>query len=135
MVDFLNFAVHTCYIYVWITAKFALLYVISRWGLLHKGLFSCRGHYRQVPPELRVDRVTWVLSDMQYADVEMRRLLLDLVDEKIFKVQPGLDKEADAAQNLRDKTEQYTVMQAKVKPESTERLKGFFFVRQISFII
>lgn len=56
---------------------------------------------------------------MQYADVEMRRLLLDLVDEKIFKVQPGLDKEADAAQNLRDKTEQYTVMQAKVKPEST----------------
>lgn len=66
-----------------------------------------------------MDRVTWVLSDMQYADVEMRRLLLDLVDEKIFKVQPGLDKETDAAQNLRDKTEQYTVMQAKVKPEST----------------
>lgn len=64
-----------------------------------------------------------MLSDMQYADVEMRRLLLDLVDEKIFKVQPGLDKEADAAQNLRDKTEQYTVMQAKVKPESTKRLK------------
>ncbi|PVD18530.1 hypothetical protein C0Q70_21079 [Pomacea canaliculata] len=76
--------------------------------------YQLSGHYRQVPPELRVDRVTWVLSDMQYADVEMRHLLLDLVDEKIFKVQPGLDKEADAAQNLRDKTEQYTVMQAKV---------------------
>ena len=73
-----------------------------------------RETFRPVPPELSVDKVTWLLSDMQHAEVDMRRLILDLVDEKVFHVQKGQDEESDSRWAVRDKTEQYSALQPKV---------------------
>nr|KAG5699248.1 hypothetical protein BaRGS_000450 [Batillaria attramentaria] len=70
--------------------------------------------FRRVPPEVRVDKVTWLLSDMQHAEVEMRRLILDLIDEKVFGIQEGADEAADNARAVQDKVEQYNALQAKV---------------------
>ena len=67
-----------------------------------------------MPPELRVDKVTWLLGDMQHAEVDMRRLILDLVDEKVFRIQEGQDEEADSRWAVLDKTEQYSALQPKV---------------------
>ena len=71
-----------------------------------------------MPPELRVDKVTWLLSDMQPAEVDMRRLILGLVDEKVFHIQEGQDEEGDTQRAVQNKTEQYNALQPKVNKTS-----------------
>lgn len=71
--------------------------------------------YRRVPPETRVDKMTWLLGDMQHAEVDMRRMILDLVDERVFGIQEGQDEEDDSRRAVQDKTEQYKSVMAKVQ--------------------
>ncbi|XP_076453551.1 uncharacterized protein LOC143288799 [Babylonia areolata] len=71
--------------------------------------------YKRVPPETRVDKVTWLLGDMQHPEVDTRRLVLDLVDEKVFGVVEGRDEEEDSRRAVQDKTEQYKAVVAKVE--------------------
>ncbi|KAL8567183.1 hypothetical protein ACOMHN_046593 [Nucella lapillus] len=70
---------------------------------------------RRVAPETRVDKVTWLLSDMQHTEVDMRRLILDLVDERVLGVREGADEEGDSRWAVRDKTEQYKAVMAEVE--------------------
>ena len=61
-----------------------------------------------------MDKVTWLLGDMQHAEVDMRRLILELVDRKVFHIQEGQDEEADSRWAVQDKMEQYSALQPKV---------------------
>ncbi|KAK7090218.1 uncharacterized protein [Littorina saxatilis] len=71
--------------------------------------------FRRVPPEVRVDKVTWLLSDMQHSEVDMRRLILELVDKRVFGIREGVDEEGDAQRAVRDKTEQYNAVLPKIE--------------------
>lgn len=78
-------------------------------------LFFHSGCYRRVPPEMRVDPTTWLLGDIQFPEVDMRRLILDLVDERIFGIRPGQDDEADNERAWQDKVEQYEQLEEQVR--------------------
>ena len=67
-----------------------------------------------MPPEVRVDKTTWLLGDMQQAEVDMRRLILEIVDENVFNIVEGEDEEADFERAVTDKTEMYNAVLPKV---------------------
>jgi hypothetical protein len=73
------------------------------------------GYYQRVPPEMRVDPTTWLLGDILFPEVDMRRLILDLVDEQIFGIRHGQNEQDDADREWQDKVEQYELLQEQVR--------------------